>query len=875
MIHTKYNIIKRLQLILSLLFLFLLSNSIWAEGSKDLYPANARGGRAWLNLSFGTPTTFPEPFFRIVYQKNKVTHYVYAEEGEQIAIATDAQINGKERIRLYSPDGFQVFVDLFGEIGNIPNRAAELAGPRLPGQAAGDNRYLPTYYTVPPGEAGVYMVEFDGWSGFSDIARHSMPYAGANTWPRRENDMVIAWDISVAKRIGPDWNWVNGRVYANILRLHNGVNGAISGAPNGQFFPSEGFYGKFKVLTYDGYVYNIEHNGQTGVAFAAAANNIGTKNNNQPEVSAYSSYRSPRSIMMEAHYRDPDLLDTRQTKAFKLFYNLPDVGLPKTAKNSVTGRNEWLKNEEPNLDQVTVDFKVVGVEGGEDIVGVTGAYISFDMLSNSTYKITIKPKAGTTPSFPVRILEGISQLGPNRIYWDGKDGQGKYITARTAEVSLVLNVHFGEIHVPLFSAQRNVNGLIVELLSPDFQSVRSDKIYWNDLEPHLNTNQPSNPDLGNPLNASHLVLPQGISSRVNGHIFTRVLPATSAYPSGTTLGVNCILNTWAFAARTTVTEEKEIEMKVADLEVVSIIPDQTSISQNEIVTYAIKVKNNGPSDITGAPFTFVVPLGFESVQTQFTGNSCGTESSGIVYDALNHIYRSTLDLANGCEVTYNIQLKAIAPISGLVKVEATILRPNGIYDPDATNTNPNVPPTDPYYECTNNGLGRPCNNIKKNEEVVFSSASFTLIKDGIWNATNGSTAQVGDAITYTIQLTNTGVTQLGSIVLTDPLLGGVVTAVPVKSVNVDNVLDVNESWTYTLTYALTQADLSNKGVYNQASVKATETGSNIVIEKKSKPTVPLLPTDLGYDPLRPNHTFVPLSVNSILISNPMVRQRIK
>lgn len=867
MIHTKYNIIKRLRLILSLLFLLLLSNSIWAEGSKNLYPSNANGGRAWLNVNpgvsvGGNPRTV---YFRNVYRSDKAIHYVYAEEGEQIAIATDAQVNGQERIRLYSPEGFLLHLDLSGQIGNIPNRAAELAGPRLPGQEAGSNRYQPVYYTVPYGGAGIYRVEFTGWQGFTVKEPYNYLYASATTWPSRENNIIIAWDISVAKHSGQDWSWVDGRVYANMLRLQNGRT-------DNTMYPAMGFYGNFKVLTYDGYVYNVQHYGQNATVFAVVANNIGTILPNQ-EKSTYQSYFHKEIVALESYYRNADQLDTEFTKAYKVFYNLPDTNLPKEAKYASTGQNHWLKKTEPDINQVTTDLKVVDVVGGGNTVGTMGAYFSFKTSSNSTYKITIKPKAGTTPSFPVRILEGASRLGENRVYWDAKDGQGKYITASTAEVSLELDIRFGEIHVPLFSPQRNPYGFIIELLSPDYQSVRSDRIYWDDSKAVDVGGYPLQypEQIGNPSNASHVEIPQGISSNVNGHIFTRNLPTGN----GNTVGIHMVYNNWAFAARTTVTEEKEIEMKVADLEVVSIIPDQTSISQNEIVTYAIKVKNNGPSAITGAPFTFVVPLGFESVQTQFTGNSCGTESSGIVYDALNHIYRSTLDLANGCEITYNIQLKAIAPVSGLVKVEATILRPNGIYDPDATNTNPNVPPTDPYYECTNNGLGRPCNNIKKNEEVVFSSASFTLIKDGVWNATNGGTAQVGDAITYTIQLTNTGVTQLGSIVLTDPLLGGVVTAVPVKSLNVDNFLDVNESWTYTLTYALTQADLSNKGVYNQASVKATETGSNIVIEKKSKPTFPLLPTDLGYDPIRPNHTFVPLSVNSILITNPMVRQRIK
>jgi len=43
---------------------------------------------------------------------------------------------------------------------------------------------------------------------------------------------------------------------------------------------------------------------------------------------------------------------------------------------------------------------------------------------------------------------------------------------------------------------------------------------------------------------------------------------------------------------------------------------------------------------------------------------------------------------------------------------AAILRPNDVTDPDATNSDPAVPPTDPAFECANNGLGGICNNIR-------------------------------------------------------------------------------------------------------------------------------------------------------------------
>ncbi|WP_236594146.1 DUF7507 domain-containing protein [Myroides odoratus] len=204
-----------------------------------------------------------------------------------------------------------------------------------------------------------------------------------------------------------------------------------------------------------------------------------------------------------------------------------------------------------------------------------------------------------------------------------------------------------------------------------------------------------------------------------------------------------------------------------------------------------------------------------------------------------------------------------------------ILRSSNVEGPDATNQN-NIPPTDAHYECDNNGLVIGCNNIKTNQTVLFSTESLIFVKDGfLTNSSADGFVQIGETITYKIKLVNNGRINLYSIVLIDPLLGGTITAIPQKSINADNVLDVGETWTYTLEYTLTQEDLNRGGVYNQAKVRFRETMGGVIINKNSQPTIPLTPTDIGYDPDRFNYTFVPLKAKSLLITNPMIRQRVK
>ncbi len=58
-------------------------SQLHAEGSKTIYPTGASGGRADLYSGTSSALSFPFPTIG--------EHYVYAEAGEQIALATSAQ----------------------------------------------------------------------------------------------------------------------------------------------------------------------------------------------------------------------------------------------------------------------------------------------------------------------------------------------------------------------------------------------------------------------------------------------------------------------------------------------------------------------------------------------------------------------------------------------------------------------------------------------------------------------------------------------------------------------------------------------------------------------------------------------------------------
>ena len=853
---TKYR--KQLLLCLVLFMLGLSIGNVRAEGSRDLYPNNARGGRANLRASHGNTAYFP--------YSTLGEHYVYAEEGEVIALASDAQRGTTRKyIFLYAPDGTEVTPrPEHASIGTISNRAQELAGPRLPGEGGGNNKYTPLQYVVPAGGSGIYRVNFLGASG-DENGEVRLGYAKANVWPHAISGLsnyVIAWDIAVAKQNQASWNWVKGRVFTKVVNLDNPASDGES------IQPDSGFYGIFKVLTRDGYVYNVDNNGNHGLSFTFMVNNQGFHMPGDPTTPSYQSISAYDLEAVQSRYHDPRTDDNATVVTQKIFYNLPDPNMPEYAKSEMDGGRTWLRIRERNLN--VTDLRVEGAEGGENQVGNKGAYIKFTNDNGGEYSIRISPTSGA--SFPERLIEGVSTIGENAIFWDGKDGNGNFIPLGMANLEVDLKLRGAEVHFPYVDMELNINGIIIELLSTDLQSVRSDRVYWNDTA--IGDGGGNNGSKSSPRNASHVVDENGISSNSNGHKWGYA--SNGKLYAYYTFGDDQGIDTWTFIKGDAMSTSFVVESAVADLEVVSVETTQRKLAVDEEVTYIVKVKNNGPSDVKNAVFTFDIPPGFYPRNTQFSAAGCGRLPEPISYDSTTHSYRSQLNLNNGCEGTYTITLKAINPSAGQIEVMAGILRPNDVVDPDATNIFADVPPTDVTFECENNGLNVPCNNIKYNNQVLYSNSVISFIKKGNFNdENNDSYAQIGETITYTLELVNTGDVKLKNVVVNDPLFGGNITQQPIKSDNQDDFLDVGETWIYRLQYTLTAEDIRNEGVYNQAQVEAIDSIINETINQSSLPKSPLSPGDPGYDPSRPNHTYVRLKVNKMLISNPMIYQRIR
>ncbi|MCC8425839.1 gliding motility-associated C-terminal domain-containing protein [Mucilaginibacter sp. UR6-11] len=680
-----------------LLLSLLLPEKNFAEGSKEL---NSNGGnRAFLYSSTNSQSSFPFPTLG--------TMKVYVKVGETIYLGSSAQGIGTGTINLRSPNGNTYTSGTSTTIGLINSRNQELAGPQP--NAGGYNPYT---RTVAAGQEGIWEIDFIAPSSSNDVESNPTPTTAVSNWVQPSGSFIAAFDISV--RNTANTAFLKGRVFTNVFSgLINNYN--------------TGFYGILHILTKDGYQYDLDNNGQAGNGFCFFVNNKGFRT---PGGAA--SYQSLNNTV-NPDVQDPRAPDTQSDITHKIFFNPPALDLPATA-NTPGGGSTWLANP-PFVPSITsVNF--TGIEGTLNKSGTAplGGVINFTATSNGSYTIVIDANHNGVFTDPIdRKLTGISAAGANAVNWDGLDGLGNKLPASTISytVNITLQLYSAEVHFPFFDVERNVNGM--KLTRSTGAGAPDNTIYWDDSQISI---------IGTP--SSPIKNVTGLSSLSNGHKWG----SPSADPSnGIDFGDNRSLDTWAYVSSPPITTTVNFVIQEADLEVVNLTSDISTGCVGQKVTYVTVVKNNGPNDVTDAPFSFTFPKELTGVKAT---SDATTGVSTIVGDTTStNSYKTKLSIANGAVRTFTITgIVAILPAASL-DVTAAILRPADVTDPDATNPDAAIP-SDPLAECDSQPSGIGCNNIKTNstnfiispnagaDQVVEKNTVATLTAN-----TTGTWAQLG------------------------------------------------------------------------------------------------------------------------------------
>lgn len=763
-----------------------------AEGSKDLYrryPDPVKGNRAFL---VSRSPDASNVFF------NQAAHYVYVKDNEILAVASSAQGIKDGFIRLKSPSGRVIETVVGTDIGKIPDRAAEVAGPGV--------GYTPFEVNV-GSDNGVWRVEFIP-TRWSEERRDQNPdkdlvvRADAD-WVQQNNSYYIAaWDVSVRKQGNLANDWLSGRVYTNVLHLY------ISAATLNQ---EEGaFYGQNYVLTKDGYIYKVDGNGSHGIDFQYFVNSSGILNgDNAP------SYKSSNDGYL-APFHDPNKQDGLGNVTHKMFYRFPDITMPKNSAAASPLMDTWLYNEIQIAQIKNIEFKTF--EGNKNYINKKGAGVSFTTNYAGRYKVTIEP-ASDDFWFKQKeiILTGV--VGENSLTWDGTDANGNFIPVGTDyPIKVSVNLIEGEIHFPYFDMEINPRGILVERYNPDGNSAGYASMYWND-----STITPGAlGESSSPVAKLDDEIPGQSGQHSWGNYRNSYLPANIGMPYGGndyygaySYGNNKAMDTWSYAVRMNESIEPEITVLMVDLEVLSVEADKDSVELGERFTHAVEVRNNGPSDAIHSKFEYALPKGF-IIDTVVPQNSCGAFSNLII---LNNTAVARIDLPTGCHMTVLVTAKSEMTVPdasyGSVRATAGLVRPEGYYDIDATSDDrTRLVPGTAEEECNS----KECNNIKVNEDVFLlepfnERGQLALVKtvEHIDKNENGF-QEAGESLEYTFTVFNRGEVDVSTIYIEDPLLGS--QKIPLNEL----ILKKGERAVKSMTYVIRTEDVLKGNVVNTARI---------------------------------------------------------
>ncbi|RYZ52428.1 MAG: DUF11 domain-containing protein, partial [Proteobacteria bacterium] len=233
--------------------------------------------------------------------------------------------------------------------------------------------------------------------------------------------------------------------------------------------------------------------------------------------------------------------------------------------------------------------------------------------------------------------------------------------------------------------------------------------------------------------------------------------------------------------------------------------NQTQITAaGQVVTYTLTVMNTGTNAVRSVVVT-------DPMLTSIAGPTGDVAPTGVldlnetwVYTGNYTVKQSDLD--NNGNITPNGQL------SNTVNVTAN--KPDG----------------------TSAGSASAILNIP-----LSPAASFALKKTSNVTSVN----KAGDLITYTVTARNTGAVAVNSLVISDPMLN---LAYASGDTNTNGKLDLTETWVYSGTYRVTQADIDNNGngtvgkLINEVTATARNASGNLLPEVKASRSVDVLST---------------------------------
>ncbi|OKH30046.1 hypothetical protein NIES2119_31610 [[Phormidium ambiguum] IAM M-71] len=754
------------------------SSPALAEGSREL---TANGGdRPFLEYRNDQTAGIPR----------RGTIFVYANDNETINLGSSALGLGNGDIRYTAPNGTTGTCRVNKTGGLIADRNQEIAGP-LP-NAGG---YTPCVINVgTDGPSGIWQIEFIS----PNSASITDPYTNArisvnDPWTQNNNvSWIAAWDVTVRNANGQN---INGRTYAKYLPFNMGGNDR---ALNSQTF----------IQTQDGYQYRVRLNGLDPYGFIFFANNKGFTNG-PGGPALYQSVQLP--ITPPVSFLNPNNPDTTTDYTHKIFFNQPDINLPSSALTP--SGPTWLLNT-PTIPPRPSNFQFRGIENTPNQTGTAplNGRFTFDSPIVAPYTLVIDiNRDGIFGNANDKIFNSTANAGQNTVNWDVTDGNGVAVPPGDLTYRAQVTLYTGEVHFPLFDAENNPNGIIIQRVDPVSGVVISSEIYYNDSNLTVrSTDRPSNPRTG-----------FRIPSSGGAHSFGTIGPVASNVGFGNERGID----TWVYVPSDPLELDGQIAVRQADLEITKT-HEPANPSPGGQLTYILRVRNLGPSSLNpNGDSPNIDALVQDTIPAQISNLSVTCEAAGGAICRSQNLTGNELtarvNLPVNATATYRITgtLAAnVAPGTTILNDRAIILRSNDVTDPNDVNRE---------------GIN---NNLAQDQFVVGQQTTAEIRID----KTGPATATAGQNIVYNLAVIAEGTTPSTNVQVNDQIPAGL-TLLSISDPACNNSFpctlgDIPNGQTRNLTVTL--AIPENYNGPNQINNNATVTSNNDTDPSNNTDTVP-------------------------------------
>jgi uncharacterized repeat protein (TIGR01451 family) len=221
------------------------------------------------------------------------------------------------------------------------------------------------------------------------------------------------------------------------------------------------------------------------------------------------------------------------------------------------------------------------------------------------------------------------------------------------------------------------------------------------------------------------------------------------------------------------------------------VADGTADEAGDIINYTIHVANAGNMTLTGITVSDPSVSGLAYVSGDTDGDNKLDLTETWVYTASHTVTQADID--NG-----------------------------GVVDPALTYDNTASVTTD------QGGADADANDSDSASVAIVQDPRISLTKSAV--VADGTADAAGDVINYTIHVANAGNMTLTGLTVTDPSVTGL--AYASGDANNDGKLDLTETWIYTASHTVTQADIDNGGVvdpgltYDNTASVTTDQGAD-------------------------------------------------